>query len=159
MKSNYSNLGSRLRHLIELLDGDVAISYAEAGLSRYKPRYTPVFRALMTNQAMTIKQLTMLTKVSQPAITQTINEMEKHNLITRMVGDDARERKIILSKEGLAMVPALEMQWQLTQVAAASLDEELEYALLSTVDSAITALKKVSFKQRMTSTNSVDSHD
>lgn len=149
MKGNYSNLGTRLRHLIELLDNDVEKSYAEAGLDKYKPRYTPVFRALTHEQPLTIKQLTLRTKVSQPAVTQTINAMEKHQLIVRVKGDDARENQVQLSQQGLDMLPQLQAQWQATKKAAASLDNELDHSLLATVEMAITALNNNSFQQRI----------
>jgi len=148
-KHHYSNMGTRVRHLIQLLDGDVAGSYTALGLDNYKPRYTSVFRALIQNKAMSIKQLTQLIKVSQPAITQTVNEMEKRQLITRLYAEDARERKITLTTEGLAMVPKLEMQWEATLAAENNLEKELKNSLIDTVNAAIDALTTVSFKQRM----------
>jgi DNA-binding MarR family transcriptional regulator len=148
-KHQYSNLGTHVRHLIELLDGDVAESYNVLGLDNYKPRYTSVFRALIQNKAMSIKQLTQLINISQPAITQTVNEMEKRKLITRLHAEDARERKITLTAEGLAMVPKLEMQWEATLEAENSLEKELPNSLIDTVNAAIDALTAVSFKQRM----------
>ncbi len=39
-------LGTLLRHLIELLDGAVEQTYRDAELD-YRPRYTPVLRALI----------------------------------------------------------------------------------------------------------------
>ena len=39
-------LGTRLRHLLELLDGDVAAVYADLGLTGFRPRFTPVLIAL-----------------------------------------------------------------------------------------------------------------
>lgn len=148
-EQQYSNLGARLRSLIELLDGGVAESYSELGLDNYKPRYTSIFRALIDNKAMTIKQLTQLLKISQPAITQTVNEMEKRNLIRKLDVDDARERKITLTAEGLDMIPKLEQQWKATLLAANSLEAELPNSLIDTVNAAIEALTAVSFKQRM----------
>jgi len=148
-KHQYSNLGTRLRHLIQLLDGDVSESYSILGIDNYKPRYTSVFRALIQNKVMSIKKLTEWVNVSQPAITQTVNEMEKRGLITRLETDDARERKIRLTAEGLALVPKLEVQWQATVAAANSLEKELPNSLIDTVNAAIDALEKESFKQRM----------
>jgi len=149
IKHQYSNLGTRLRHLIQLLDGDVSESYSILGIDNYKPRYTSVFRALIQNKVMSIKKLTEWVNVSQPAITQTVNEMEKRGLITRLETDDARERKIRLTAEGLALVPKLEVQWQATVAAANSLEKELPNSLIDTVNAAIDALEKESFKQRM----------
>jgi len=148
-KHQYSNLGTRLRHLIQQLDGDVSESYSILGIDNYKPRYTSVFRALIQNKAMSIKKLTELINVSQPAITQTVNEMEKRRLITRLDSDDARERKITLTAEGLALIPKLEAQWQATVAAANSLEKELPNSLIDTVNAAIDALAKESFKKRM----------
>ena len=42
-------LGTQLRHLLELLDGAVEEAYALAGM-RYRPRYTPVMRALIAQE-------------------------------------------------------------------------------------------------------------
>jgi hypothetical protein len=44
-------LGTLMRHvpeLLELLDGDVARIYADLGVPDYRPRYSPVVRALVT---------------------------------------------------------------------------------------------------------------
>lgn len=148
-KAEHSNLGTRIRHLIELLDGDVAASYEAAGLGYYKPRYTPIFRSLIEHEVMTIKQITEQVKVSQPAITQTVNDMQKRGLITRIDGEDAREKKVKLTAQGVAMIPKLEAQWRATMAAATSLDNDLPNSLLATVEAAIEALQRTSFKQRM----------
>ncbi|MCY7306720.1 MAG: hypothetical protein LH632_11335 [Rhodoferax sp.] len=49
-------LGTQLRHLIELLDGDVAQAYADAGLD-YRPRYTPVMRVLQQHGSAPIGRI------------------------------------------------------------------------------------------------------
>ncbi|MBW8899526.1 MAG: CPBP family intramembrane metalloprotease [Massilia sp.] len=75
-------LGTQLRHLIELLDGDVAQAYVEAGLD-YLPRYTPVMRVLAAQQAATIGQIAQAAGITQPAATQTVARMKEVGLITR----------------------------------------------------------------------------
>jgi hypothetical protein len=47
-------LGTQLRHLIDMLDGAVAAGYHDLGLS-YRPRYTPIVRALMSLEPRTIR--------------------------------------------------------------------------------------------------------
>ena len=69
-------LGTQLRHLIELLDGAVEASYVEAGLN-YRPRYTPVMRALAANEALTIGEIAAQAGITQPAATQTVAVMVK----------------------------------------------------------------------------------
>ena len=49
-------LGTALRHLLELLDGDVAAIYKEEGLE-YLPRFTPIMRALASGNPMAIRDL------------------------------------------------------------------------------------------------------
>ena len=75
--------------------------------------------------------------------------MQKRGLITRIDGEDAREKKIKLTAQGIAMIPKLEAQWQATMAAATSLDNDLPNSLLATVEAAIAALQRTSFKQRM----------
>ena len=36
-----------MRHVLELLDGDVARVYSDLGVPDYRPRYSPVVRALV----------------------------------------------------------------------------------------------------------------
>ncbi len=52
----YRGLGTLLRHLLELLDGDVEQAYAELGLD-YRPRFTPVVRALLESEPRSIRDI------------------------------------------------------------------------------------------------------
>ena len=147
--TSYENLGTKVRHLIELLDGDVTGCYLSAGLTNYKPRYTPVFKSLINNNSMTIGAIAENVAVSQPAISKTVREMIKQDLVEKVVGQDGRENKIKLTKQGLAIVPKLQAQWRATTLAAKTLDEELSSNLFATLDKTIKALEKQSFGERI----------
>jgi MarR family transcriptional regulator, organic hydroperoxide resistance regulator len=131
--------GTQLRHLIELLDGAVGAAYEEAGLN-YRPRYTPVMRALLAKEPVTIGFIAEAAGITQPAATQTIALMIKDGLVSAEAGaSDGRQKMIRLTPKGKDMVAALKLCWQATAIAAASLEADLPFPLSQVLDSAITA--------------------
>ncbi|WP_332878888.1 MarR family winged helix-turn-helix transcriptional regulator [Massilia sp. S19_KUP03_FR1] len=142
-------LGTQLRHLIELLDGAVEASYVQAGLD-YRPRYTPIMRALIAQAPLTIGQIVAHTGLSQPAATQTVALMIKQGLVTSAAGKlDARQRLVQLSELGRSMVPHLQRCWLATAAAAASLDADLPYPLSAVLAAAVEALEEHGFGERI----------
>ncbi|MCP3164714.1 MarR family winged helix-turn-helix transcriptional regulator [Myxococcus qinghaiensis] len=145
----HRGLGTQLRHLIELLDGAVGRAYEEEGLA-YRPRYTPLVRALMQREPMTIGQLAEAAGLTQPATTQTLALMLKEGLVLSEPGPvDGRQRWIRLSATGRALLPRLQSCWRATASAAASLDAELPVPLSEVLDLAIEALEEKSFDERI----------
>jgi MarR family transcriptional regulator, organic hydroperoxide resistance regulator len=142
-------LGTQLRHLIEILDGAVESSYAEAGLT-YRPRYTPVMRALLEREPLKIGEIAVYAGITQPAATQTVALMIKDGLLQSAPGaTDGRQKLITLSESGRAMLPQLDRCWKATAAAAASLDAQLPYPLSQTLAAAIDALNERSFGKRI----------
>lgn len=142
-------LGTQLRLLIELLDGAVEQSYAEAGLA-YRPRYTPVMRALLAHEPLSIGEIAAHAGITQPAATQTVALMLKEGLLLVSTGKpDGRQKMISLSEAGRAMLPRLEQCWKATALAAASLDAQLPYPLSQALAEAIDALREQSFGDRI----------
>jgi DNA-binding MarR family transcriptional regulator len=141
-------LGTQLRHLIDLLDGDVATAYQEAGLA-YRPRYTPVMRALGEHGSASIGEIAAFAGITQPAATQTVALMKKEGLVAIVTGSDARQRLVALSEQGRAMLPRLQVCWAATARAAASLDAELSMPLSQCLAQAIAALDATPYIQRI----------
>ncbi|HYD79414.1 MAG TPA: MarR family transcriptional regulator [Paucimonas sp.] len=142
-------LGTQLRHLIELLDGAVEQAYRDAGLP-FRPRYTPVLRALLQLEPSTIGQIAENAGITQPAATQTVALMIKEGLLSAEPGpDDARQRMIRLTDKGRELVPSIQACWRATQMAADSLDEELPFPLSELLEHARAALAAKPFGQRI----------
>jgi MarR family transcriptional regulator, organic hydroperoxide resistance regulator len=142
-------LGTQLRHLLEMLDGAVARVYEAEGLT-YRPRFTPVMRALQQQEPLTIGQLARLAGITQPAATQTVALMVREGLVsTRPGATDARQRLVYLGEAGRALLPQLQRHWQATAGAAASLDAELPAPLSQVLESAIRALEAKPFEARI----------
>jgi DNA-binding MarR family transcriptional regulator len=142
-------LGTQLRHLIDLLDGAVSAAYEEAGIA-YRPRYTPVMRALEHGQPHTIGQIADAAGITQPAATQTVALMLKEGLLSASPGEkDARQKLIRLSEQGQALLPRLRQCWQATRAAADSLDRDMPYPLSQALAQAIAALQAQPFGERI----------
>lgn len=142
-------LGTQLRHLIELLDGAVSAAYESEGLD-YRPRYTPLMRCLNEHDGMGIGRLAELSGISQPAATQTVALMIMDDLVSSVPGPkDKRQRVIRLTERGRALMPRLQVCWQATAMAAATLDAELPMPLTVLLDDAMQALERESFGKRI----------
>lgn len=141
-------LGTKLRQLIEMLDGAVDAFYVEHGLD-YRARYTPVMRALSGGATLPIKDIAIVGRMSHPAASQTIAMMIKFGLLAAERGDDGRERLIALSDKGNEILRVLEPIWAATNRAAAGLDAEIGTSLGGGVDYAIEALSRRGFADRI----------
>ncbi|QYF94608.1 MarR family transcriptional regulator [Massilia sp. PAMC28688] len=144
-----ATLGTQLRHLIELLDGAVGAAYEEAGL-HYRPRYTPVMRALIGGEPATVGGIAETAGITQPAATQTVALMIKDGLVAvEPSPHDARQKLIRLTQQGRELVPALQTCWRATALAAESLDADLPFPLGEVLADAIDALRAKSFGERI----------
>ncbi|MDQ3483460.1 MAG: MarR family transcriptional regulator [Pseudomonadota bacterium] len=141
-------LGTQLRHLLDLLDGAVARKYASMGVD-YRPRYTPVLRALIAGELCTVGEIAAAAGITQPAATQTVALMVKDQLIEAASSSDARQKLLRLTDHGRSLLPHLQEAWEATAQAAAGLDDELPAPLSEVLDAAIQALARKSFDERI----------
>ncbi|MGD0967305.1 MAG: MarR family transcriptional regulator [Candidatus Aquilonibacter sp.] len=116
----------------------------------YLPRYTPIVRALMASEPLTVGDIAAAAGISQPAATQTVALMIRKGIVSASRGsNDARQRMIRLTRRGRALISKLEACWDATARAHADLDAELGFPLSAYLDRAIVSLKKKSFLERM----------
>jgi DNA-binding MarR family transcriptional regulator len=146
---SYRGLGTLLRHLIELLDGDVEHAYQQLGLA-YRPRFTPVVRALMASEPRSIREIADHAGLTHSAVSQTVAEMKRAGLVSlAKASADGRSRAVRLAPRCRAMLPRLRRQWAATNAAADGLDAELSNSLRSAVTEAIEALETSPFRNRI----------
>lgn len=149
MAMDQATLGTLLRHLVELLDGAVEAAYERAGLD-YRPRYTPLVRALSVLGPSSIRTLSRHAGISHSATSQTVAQMAKQRLVSlRATSSDGRERIVALTARAEAMLPTLERQWAATNAAALALDRELSAPLSALLREAIAALERRPFGERI----------
>ncbi|MFC0433266.1 MarR family winged helix-turn-helix transcriptional regulator [Kutzneria buriramensis] len=142
-------LGTRLRHLIELLDSDVAAVEEELGLTGFRPRYAPFLRTLATLGPSSIRDLAAAVEVTHSAASQTVAQMERQGLVSLSPGTDARQRIVDLTPKSMALMPRLKLAWDAAEAAGRELDAELPYPLSEVVIAATEALRHKPLRERI----------
>jgi len=143
-------LGTRLRHLLELMDGDVAAVYADLGLAGFRPRFTPVIRALADAGPSAIRDLARAIGVTHSAASQTVAQMAREDLVMLTPGEDARQRIVTLTRRAEKLLPVLNAEWAATTAAAVEWEAELSFPLSRLVDEAVAALRRRPMRERIT---------
>lgn len=143
-----ATLGTLLRHLIELLDGAVEQSYRDAGLD-YRPRYTPIVRALLARGQDSIRAISRHAGITHSAASQTIAHMSSKGLVRVTKGDDARETLVELTPAAHAIIPSIQRCWQATETAARDLEIDIGLPLAEVIRNTIRELDRKSFGERI----------
>ena len=99
--------GSRMKRLSDLLMRDVKKVYKSLYID-FDPTLFPIFKTIGDEQMISIKELTDLLKITQPAVTQFVNKLEQKELISIHVDENDRRKKIIsLSEKGIKLTERL----------------------------------------------------
>jgi len=142
-------LGTLMRHVNELMDAAVAGVYADLGMPEYRPRFSPVVRALVAEGPMAIRDLAAAIGVTHSAAGQTVTQMSRAGFVTLEKGSDARHRVVRLTGKARAALPAIEAEWAATTRAVAELDAELPVPLGEVLEAVLAALERRSFGERI----------
>ena len=148
MSLSATGLGTQLRRLLAHLDGEVQHAYDRLGVP-FRPRFYPVVQLLLDVESAGINEIASLTGVSQPAATQTVNDMKKSGIMEAGPGRDRRSRAVRLTPEGRSLAARLGPIWQAVGTAAAGLDRELPIPLSTLVAAALEALERQPFGERI----------
>lgn len=144
-----AGLGTLLRHLLDEMDDDVATVLSDLGTPGYRPRFSPIVRALVTLGPATISELARAIGVTHSAASQTVAQMADRGFVAIRPGEDARRRVVHLTDKARALLPKIEAEWAATASAAAELDAELPFPLAELVPAIAEALERRSFRQRI----------
>ncbi|MEU4396562.1 MarR family transcriptional regulator [Kribbella sp. NPDC023855] len=148
-------IGTRLRHVLELLDGDVAKVYVDLGVPEYRPRFSPIVRTLVADGPLSIRALATAVGVTHSAASQTVAQLNRSGFVTLERGADARQRIVHLTEKTRDLLPVIEAEWQATTAALAELDEELSVPLGQLLDEVVAAVERRPFHQRIGSSGIV----
>jgi DNA-binding MarR family transcriptional regulator len=140
-------LGELLRYVGELVDQSAEAQYQAMQLV-YRPRYTPVLRALATG-AQTISDITASSHLTQGAISQSVALMITDGLIVKHSLEDGRKSGIRLTSAGKKLLATLEPHWQATFTAIAQLEKDIGYPLLAALEATANALHTKDFATRI----------
>lgn len=143
-------LGTQLRRVLDHCDNAVAQVYADLGLDGFRPRYTPVVRALAAAGPMPIRDLARAVSVTHSAASQTVNQMSREGLVSLEPGaDDARQRIVHLTPKARALLPLLDAEWEATEAAATELEAELSYPVSRLLAELVDALERRPMRDRI----------
>lgn len=148
----FTGLGTKLRHVLDLIENDISGVLADLGLPDYRPRFSPIVRALVALGPMPIRELARAVSVTHSAASQTVAEMNKRGFVTLVPGSDARQRVVHLTDRTRQALPAIQAEWDATEAAAEQLDAELPFPLSELVPAIAAALQRKPFRERMTAT-------
>lgn len=140
-------LGARLRRLLAALDGAVQAEYDRLSVP-FRPRFHPVVRQLMAAGPASVGALAAGAGVSQPAVTQTLNEMRREGLVALAEGADRREKLVSLTPAGEALAADLGPLWSAIEAAARNLEADAG-PLGQVLDAAAMALQHEPFGARI----------
>jgi DNA-binding MarR family transcriptional regulator len=142
-------IGTQLRHVLELLDGDVAKVYQELGLPEYRPRFSPIVRTLVAEGPLSIRELASAVGVTHSAASQTVAQLGKAGFVSLEPGADARQRIVHLTDKTRELLPTIEAEWQATIAAMSALDKELSAPLSLVLSELVTAIDRRPFRTRI----------
>ena len=141
-------LGTLLRALLAQLEPAVEHAYTQCD-PLMRSRYYPVMRALLKERQATVGEIAQAVGVSQPAMTQTIRQMVEDELLEVELGEDRRARLVKLSARGMEAVASLRPVWAAVAKATATLAEEADIDLITTLERALAALRQKDFAARI----------
>ena len=149
----HRGLGTLLRHVHELMDGAIAEQYVAAGMPDYRPRFSPVVRALAAEGPLSIRDLARATGVTHSAASQTVAQLQRAGYVELRPGTDARTRIVELTGKARAAMPVIEADWQTAEAAVAELETELPASLTAVLLATLDALDRRSFADRLSAAN------
>jgi DNA-binding MarR family transcriptional regulator len=146
---NLAGLGTTLRHVLDLMDADIASVVADLGLPDYRPRFSVYLRAVLALGPVPIRDLARAVGVTHSAASQTVAKLARRGLAELRPGDDGRQRIVHLTDRARSILPIVCAEWDATAAAAAELDSELPFPLAELVPAIVAALARQPFRDRI----------
>ena len=107
--------GSRLKRLSDTLMKDVKKVYKHLYID-FEPSLMPVFKTISDEKEISIGEISSMLKISQPAVTQFVNSLEKKKLLESIPDKkDKRKKNLALSKNGIHTIQKLQPIWEIIE--------------------------------------------
>ncbi len=105
-------IAARMKRMSETIMRSGAEVYKFYGID-FEPKWFPLYYYLSEKGESGIMEIADILKVTHPAIIQIAKELEKKGLIiSKKSKDDARKRRLKLSKKGHEMLPNMQKVWE-----------------------------------------------
>lgn len=142
-------LGSRLKRLGERMQAEVLKVVEHAGLP-IQPAQYPLLGALDRHGPLSVSDLVQATGVSQPGVTRNLARLAEMGLVgTDGAGRDRRRRVVSLTDQGREMMARSRQEvWPRVERAALELCDEVDAALIRTLDALEAALDRKPLDRR-----------
>ncbi len=142
-------LGSRLKRLVENLRRDVTAVYKSQGID-FEPFLMPITNLLDRTESLQINQIADYLGISQPAVTQCCNLMNKKELIELSFSSkDQRKREISFTVKGKQLVKKLNPIWEEISAVIKEIIDSSDNNLLKAVENFENQLTNKSLKDRV----------
>lgn len=150
----YLTLGSRMRRIGDLLQGEVQQLLDERHIPVQTSHYT-LLASLDANGPLLIGDLAETLGVSQPGITRSVAQLSKVGLVTVRQGkNDQRQRVVTLTARGQRLMDSgREDFWPKIENCLAAIMAGQSGPLLEQLDFLEDAIRAQSFSQRITKSN------
>lgn len=141
-------LGSRLKRLSESMMADASQVYRHFGMD-VQPRWFPLMALLHERDQVTVVEAAEAIRVSQPAVSQFIRQLQQAKLV-RVVAceDDGRRRLLSLTRIGREAVETMQPMWRAVNQAAEQLCADTGFDVLSVLGGLERALSEKSLLSR-----------
>nr|WP_246739677.1 MarR family transcriptional regulator [Martelella sp. HB161492] len=145
----YLTLGTRLRRLGERFQTETQKIMDDAGLAIQAAQF-PYLAALDRAGPLSVGDLAAALGTSQPGVTRTLAQLERHGLVEAVVSkEDQRRRVVALSREGRVLVDfARDQVWPRVEAAVRGLCRDLEGPLLDQLAGLEQGLEAISLARR-----------
>lgn len=142
-------LGARLRRLSEAIDRDATRVYTTLGV-RFEQRWFGVLNQLKVNGPMTVSELAGALRITQASVSQTRQSLENADIVaTEVHPSDARQRHLVLTRNGKALIRRLQPLWDAMDAAALEVNDAAGDVVAS-LDRLETVLARQSMFDRIT---------
>lgn len=145
-------LGSRLKRLSDVLMKDVKKIYKSLYID-FDPTHLPVFKTISEEQKISVGEISIFLKITQPAVTQVVNALEKKKLVKASTDKIDKRKKIIsLSKKGKNTILKLQPLWDIISSEMENLSKFESTKFIMQIENIENALKEETFYNRVLDT-------